>query len=224
MKVYQKLDGGVMVSRHEYDIAADTAIEAGQLVKLSAGLVVSADAAETGAVLGIAAETHSGQADALDPRANGTKILVIDDPMAMLQCGAPQVTALASTATTLKVTELKAFSADDFNGGYVKLLSKAADSTNTDPIGKVRRVTDFALDAETPTMGILTLEDGGAACAGDVYALFPPIGFSKGNLNSAKTALVLSATAALPLRVVGFDRDFNDFYLIVKKHIFTGDA
>ena len=37
MKFYQKLDGGVHVSVREYDIAANTAITEGQLVKLSDG-------------------------------------------------------------------------------------------------------------------------------------------------------------------------------------------
>lgn len=224
MKCYQKLDGGVMFSCREYDIADNTAITKGQVVKLTDGLVVSAVVAETGAVLGIAAEDHSGVADALDPRANGTKILVIDDPMALFQCEAPQVTALAGSSTTLEVTALKVFAADDFNGGYVKLLSKAANSTNTDPVGAVRRISDFALDNATPTKGILTIESGGTPYAGDVYALFPPIGFAKGNLDSAKTGLVLTATASLPLRVAGHDRDFNKINLIAKKHVFAVDA
>lgn len=224
MKFFQKLDGGVTISAREYDIAYNTAIKEGQLVKLSAGLVVSAEVNETGALLGIAAENHSGTADALDPRANGTKILVIDDPSVVMQCAAPQVTAAAGTSTTMDVTALKVFSADDFNGGYVKLISKASGSTNTDPIGKVRRITDFALDDSTPTKGILTIDSGGSAYAGDVYALFPPIGFAKGNLDSAKTSLVLSATADLPLRVIGADIDLGKINLMTKKHLFAVDA
>ncbi len=224
MKFYQKLDGDVLVSAREYDIAYNTAISEGQVVKLSAGLVVAADAGETGAILGVAAENHSGTPDALDPRADGTKILVIDDPSAVFQCKAPKVTALASSATTLEVTALKVFAADDFNGGYVKLVSKASDSTNTDPIGKVRRITDFALDANPATKGVLTIESGGAACAGDVYELFPPIGFAKGNLSSTKDALVLTATASLPLRVIGGDRALDNIWIAAKKHLFAVDA
>ncbi|MBE6070209.1 MAG: hypothetical protein E7211_21335 [Clostridium lundense] len=221
MKFYQKLDGGVNVSAREYDVAYNAAISEGQLVKLSDGLVTAAAVNETGAVLGVAAETHTGEADALDPRANGTKIFVIDDPAAIYQCKAPEVTALASSSTTLEVTALKVFAADDFNGGYVKLVSKAEDSTNTDEIGAVRRISDFALDDATPTKGILTIESGGTACAGDVYALFPPVGFAKGNLNSARTALVLTATASLPLKVVGGDRRLGKINLIAGKHLFA---
>ena len=224
MKFYQKTDGGVHVSAREYDIAPSTAIVEGQLVKLSAGLVVSATAGETNTLLGIAAENHSGMADALDPRADGGKILVIDDPGVVMQCDVPQVTALAGSSTTLEVTALKVFAADDFNGGYVKLISKAEGSTNTDEIGAVRRISDFALDNATATKGILTIEAGGAPCAGDVYALFPPLGFAKGNLSSDKTGLVLTATNNLPIKVVGHDRDLDKLNFIVKKHFFAVDA
>ena len=221
MKFYQKLDGATHISAREYDIAADTAISEGQLVKLSDGLVVAAAVNETNAVLGVAAESHSGSADALDKRANGKKLMVIDDPDTVFQCAAPQVTALESSATTLEVTDLKAFAADDFNGGYVKLVSKASGSTNTDEIGTVRRISDFALDNATPTKGVLTVENGGAACAGDVYALFPPVGFAKGNLNSARDGVVLSAAANLPLRVIGADTGFGKINVMIGKHVFA---
>ncbi len=222
MKFYQKLDGGVHVSAREYDIAAATAIAEGQLVKLADGLVVAAAVNETGAVLGVAAENHSGNADALDPRANGKKILVIDDPDAIYQCKAPQIEAAAGgSGTTIVVTGLKVFSADDFNGGYVVLLSKAADSTNTDKIGTVRRITDFATTGSPATSGTLTVESGGTPAAGDVYAVFPPIGFAKGNLDSGRAALVLSATANLPVKVVGHDIGFGKINLIAGKHVFA---
>ena len=221
MKFYQKLDGATHISAREYDVAADTAISEGQIVKLVDGLVVAAAVNETGAVLGVAAESHSGSADALNTRANGKKITVIDDPNTVFQCAAPQVTALASSATTLEVTDLKAFAADDFNGGYVKLVSKASGSTNTDEIGTVRRISDFALDNATPTKGVLTVENGGAACAGDVYAVFPPVGFAKGNLNSARDGVVLSAAADLPLRVIGADTGFGKINVMIGKHVFA---
>lgn len=221
MKFYQKLDGATHISAREYDVAADTAISEGQIVKLVDGLVVAAAVNETGAVLGVAAESHSGSADALNTRANGKKITVIDDPNTVFQCAAPQVTALASSATTLEVTDLKAFAADDFNGGYVKLVSKASGSTNTDEIGTVRRISDFALDNATPTKGVLTVENGGAACAGDVYAVFPPVGFAKGNLNSTRDGVVLSAAANLPLRVIGADTGFGKINVMIGKHVFA---
>ena len=222
MKFYQKLDGGVMISAREYDIAYNADIKEGQLVKLSEGKVISAVAAETGALLGVAAEAHSGVADALDPRANGTKILVIDDPAAVFQCKAPQVTAASGSATTLVFTAGQYFAADDFNGGYVKLVSKAADSTNTDKIGQVRAITDYAVTASTS--GTFTLASGGTPNAGDVYEVFPPVGFAKGNLDTNRTGLVLSASANLPVRVIGADIGADKINVMIKKHAFGVDA
>ena len=222
MKFYQKLDGGVHVSAREYDIEAATAVTEGQLVKLSGGWAVPAAANETGAILGIAAENHSGAPDALDPRADGKKLLVIDDPAAVMQCAAPTVTQSGEgSATTLTAAsaDLAVFADGDFTGGYVKLVSKAEESTNADPIGKVRRIAGFAASGRT-----FTLESGGAPCAGDVYAVFPPIGFAKGGLGAGRDALVLTAAANLPLKVVGYDRGLGKINLIAKKHLFAVDA
>jgi hypothetical protein len=47
------------------------------------------------------------------------------------------------------------------------------------------------------------------------------VGFAKGNLNSARTALVLTATASLPLKVVGGDRRLGKINLIAGKHLFA---
>lgn len=202
MHVFQNLDGGVTQSVRTYDIASNTVIQKGQVVALSAGKVVAAVAAQTGAVLGIAAESHSGAADAINPRANGTEILVYDSPIAVYQCQAPQVAATGGSATTFVSTALAAFADDDFIGGFIRLVSKGDESTNTDAIGQVRAITDSAGSSKT-----LTVESGGTICAGDVYEIYPPIGFQKGNLDANGQALVLSATCALALKVVQNHRD-----------------
>lgn len=222
MKFFQKLDGAVHISAREYDIAYNTDIKEGSLVKLSEGKVVAAGAAETGALLGVAAENHSGAADALDPRADGTKILVIDDPDTIYQCAAPQVTASGGSATTLVFTAGQYFAADDFNGGYVKLVSKVADSTNIDKIGQVRPITDYSVTSSTS--GTFTLPSGGTPNAGDVYAVFPPVGFAKGNLDTNRTGLVLTASASISVRVIGNDIPRDKINVQVKKHVFGVDA
>ena len=202
MKAFQNVDGGVILSVREYDIAAATVITEGQIVKLSGGKVVVAAAAETGAILGVAAETHSGAEDAINPRANGTRILVYDNPHLVMQCKAPQVAATGGSTTTFVSTNLAAFANDDMNGGYIKLVSLGDESTNTDAIGTVREITDHVGADKT-----LTVAAGGKICAGDVYEIYPPIGFAKGNLDTNIQALVLGATAALPLKVVQNDRN-----------------
>lgn len=205
MKPYQKADGQVLISAREYDIAYNTAIKVGQVVALSEGLVVAAAANITTQILGIAAENHSGTADALDPRADGTKIMVYDDPMLIFQSPVPVVAATGGSATTMTASTLGAFSNDDFNGGYIVLLEKAEGSTNTDVIGKVDRITDYAYTS-SGTVSTFTKASGGTPYAGDKYAIFPPIGFRKGNLDSTtRDKLVLTATASLPIKVVGMD-------------------
>ena len=93
MTPFQKVDGQVLRSAREYDIAAATSIKAGAVVKLSAGLVVAAGAGETGQILGVAAEDHTSGAGPFNPRADAKKILVYDDPMQIFQCPVPVVAA-----------------------------------------------------------------------------------------------------------------------------------
>lgn len=217
MKPFQKADGGVLIGKREYDIAYNTAIKAGQVVKLTEGLVVAATANGTAQVLGIAAENHSGVADALDPRANGTKIMVYDDPMMIMTCPVPVVTAAGGSATTVTASTLGAFSSDDFNGGYLKLIGKASGSTNTDEIGTVYRITDYAYAAEG-TVSTFTHASGGTANAGDTYELYPPRGFKKGNLDTGIEKLVLTATASIPLKVVGRNENQSEIQMMIHLH------
>lgn len=211
MKVFQNLDGGTFVSAREYDIAEGTVISEGQVVDLASGLVVAHAAAGTGAVLGVAAEYHSGAADALNPRANGKKILVYDAPHQVFVCAAPQFEASGGTATTVK--SAVAGVASLYVGGYLKLVKKAAGSANTDPEGTVSRITAF------DGAGVFTKESGGTPSAGDVYALFPPIGFEGGNLDAGGTKIVVTATANIPLRVIGRLEDSQEIMVIPAKHV-----
>ena len=205
---YQKIDGQVLRSAREYDIATSTEIKAGQVVALSEGLVVAAAANITTQIIGIAAENHpASSTDGLNPRSDGKKILVYDDPALVFQSPVPVVAATGGSATTMTASTLAAFSNDDFNGGYIKLIEKADGSTNTDPIGKIDRITDYAYNS-TGTVSTFTKASGGTPYAGDKYEIYPPIGFKKGNLDSTSRAkLVLTATASLPIKVVGKDID-----------------
>ena len=216
MKVHQNINGGVIHSHREYDIDPATKIHEGQVVDLKNGVVVAHAVGGTGAILGVAAEYHSGVADALNPRANGTKISVWDGPGQVFRCPAPKVTALAGgTATTVKAT--LAGAASVYVGGCLKLVAKAADSTNTDAIGTVRRITAFATDSGT---GTFTLSEGGIPTAGDEYVLFPPIGFTGGNLDAEGQKLVVTATATMPLRVVGRIEETDEIAIAPAKHAF----
>ena len=212
MKAFQNINGAVAYSAREYDIAPETVITAGQVVKLVDGLVVAAVAVETSDILGVAAEYHAGKEDALNPRSDGKKILVYDAPGLVFICQAPIVEATGGDATSL-VTAV-AGTADAYVGGYIKLIEKAEGSTNSDPVGKIDRVTAYA-------DGTFTKANGGTPAVGDKYAIFPPVGFVGGNLDASGERIILTAsTADFALKVVGRDEGSNSIMLQATKHIF----
>lgn len=199
------LSGAVLHSEREYDIAANTVISPGQLVKLTDGLVVAATAGETGAVLGAAAESHTGAEDPLNPRANGKRILVHDAPGAIFASPAPVLTALSGgNATTVKFTGANGVGADAFKGGYIK-----------DKTGHMRRIS-----ASTDSTGTisLTVDSGETVAEGDTFVLFPPVGFRKANLSSDGTKLIVTATAELPIQVVGRDELRDEIWTAAVLH------
>lgn len=214
MDVSYNSSGSYVEPITEYDIAAATAVKLGQVVKLSAGQVVLAVAGETGAILGIAAEDHSGSAEALNPRANGTRIRIFDSPSAVLQCAAPQNTATGGSTTTFVVSGLSNLADDDLNGGVIKLVSKAAASTNPDAPGTEYPITDFTAATGTITVAAIT----GGFFAGDICEIYPPAGFQKGNFDATISKLILTASSALPVRVAGRDTDRHLLFFDVALH------
>ena len=194
MKPIQSAGGHVGLSKRNYPIAYNTAISAGQVVKLTAGLVVAAAANETGAILGIAAENHPGTEDPLNLRANGTEILVFDDPDLIFECTAPTFAASGGSATTVTAASsaVASSTADIFNGGFL-----------VSPKGKKRAITDYAQASSTSTF---TVPSGETAAASDVYTCYPPIGFKTGyRLDSNLSGLILSAAGLTAIKVVGHD-------------------
>lgn len=201
MKVAYDLTGSPIPSIREYDIATGTNVALDQVVKLSSNKVVLATAGETSAILGIAAETHGGSADALNPRANGLKIKVLDSPTAVMECPAPRGTATGGSTTTFVVSGFNNFADNDFVGGVIKLVSKVAGSVNVDPIG-----TEYVVTGSTNATGTFTIAAiTGGFSVGDICEIYPPVGFQKGNFDAGISKLVLTASAALPVKVAGRD-------------------
>jgi len=215
MKFWQMADGSPICSVREYPIATSTAIKIGQVVKLSAGKIVLATAAEAGTVVGVAAENHTGSADALDPRSNGTVIKVIDTPEAIYRCKVAEVSATGGSATTMTASTVGAYANDDFNGGVIILVEKAAGSTNTDPVGKVDEITDYSYNS-TGTVSTFTKASGGTPYSGDKYIILPPAGLAKGNLSSTIDNIVLTTATAFSFRYVGFDAEAREVLIKVQ--------
>lgn len=201
-KISYDNSGSQVMAAKEYDIATGTAVTEGSFVKLSAGKVIACVVADTAAILGIAAENHSGSADAFNIRANGLKVKVYDSPSAAYETVAPRATATSGSTTTMAATGLAAFADSDFVGGYIKLVSKVAASTNTDPLGTVYPVTGSTAATKLFTF---TKTAGGAVTAGDIFEIYPPVGFAKGNLDATFSKYDLTATASISVRTASVD-------------------
>ena len=223
MHPVQNADGGsVLQTARNYPIDAATEIQAGAVVKLSAGKVVLAAAAETGAILGIAAEFHSGKEDALNLRANGTQILVCDNPTLIFECPAPTIKADSGSATTIVPAsgDVDAHAADDsFNNAILVLKSKAASSANTDAVGTQIVVTDYA-----KTGTVITKASGGTPGAGDVYEVYPVIGAAIGgiaSLGDKRLGISLKTVGATKIRCIGHDYERGTIKLMAIGHALT---
>ena len=223
MHPVQNADGGsVLQTARNYPIDAATVIDAGAVVKLSGGKVVLAAAAETGAILGIAAEFHSGTEDALNLRANGKWILICDNPTLIFECAAPTSKAASGSATTIvpETGDVDAAAADDaFNNAVLVLKSKAASSTNTDALGTQIVVTDYA-----KTGTVMTKASGGAPSAGDVYEVYPVIGAAIGgvaSLGDKRLGITLKTVGATKLRCIGHDYERGTIKLMAIGHALT---
>lgn len=215
MRAMQNASGEHITAR-SYPIASATAVKAGQVVVLSGGKVTAAVAAQTGALLGVAAENHPGTADALNKRANGEEIMVYDNPGLIFECPVPVVKAASGSATTLVPAsgDIAASAADDtYNNSIVVLKKKAADSTNTDAVGVHRTVSDYA-----KTGTVLTIASGGTPNAGDEYEFYPALGKCIGALDTGIEKLVVSATGATAIRVIGHDFDRSMIRCIASLH------
>lgn len=154
----------------EYDIASDTEVYAGELVSIENSLVIKAEDGKD--VLGVCAEDHTGKADLLNARADGTKIRVNITDGAVYSAKAPEYTAKAGCTATTLVTASNGLSVS-VKSGFAVLVSKADGSTNTDAVGTKRRISAVAVTGETAEV---TLTDGGVPCEGDTYMIIPDIG------------------------------------------------
>lgn len=205
--MHQVMDvsGAVLQSEREYDIASATEIAAGAFVKLEKGLVVPAVSAETGALIGIAAEAHTGAEDALNPRSNGTRIIVRDAPGAIFACPAPVVEAISgSNASTVKFTAATGAGANAFDGGYIK-----------DKTGAVRRITTGSESSGTVT---LTVESGDTVAVGDKIVVYPPVGCTKLAVGDDGTTMVITKSGATSIKVVGRDEVTDEIWVMAVKH------
>lgn len=163
----------------EFDIEKNTAITSGTVVYIDQNGVVNKDG--NGSVLGVAAEDHSGEKDILNSRANADKIRVDITLGGVYKMPCPVFEASENSDATSFVCE--STDIDNSCKGYLVLVSKNSDSTNTDYCGKRRKITSVAVSGDK---AVFALEEAGAACKGDKYAFVPATGFVGSIDESAK--------------------------------------
>ena len=152
----------------------------------------------------------------LNQRADGTEILVYDNPELISECPVSIITAASGSATTIVPVSGDVASAvadDGYNGGVLVLIARAADSANTDPVGKRIPITDY-----TKSGTVIVKASGGTPSAGDKYELYPAVGSTVCGLDSGRQNLVVSAAGATALRVIGHDYDRHMIRCMAVKH------
>lgn len=196
----------------EFPIAATTNISRGEVVGLTAGLVVEVDQDQDDPILGVAAEDHDGTTAGQ----TGTKIKVYCSPSAVFRYkNTIKAVADSGDATTLVDASYGTAVNDAFNGGSLKLVSKGANSTLTLALGTVVSITDFATSTGTFT-GTFT----GGTTAGDTYLLFPPVGEHGFDLDADATALDLNSKEGESIIIVENDTENEYVYFKFRIHEF----
>lgn len=196
----------------EFDIATGTVIEAGEVVVMTSGRVVSASTGGTSAILGVAAEPHDG---ATAPRQNGTKILVYCSPTAVFKCRPAQtVENTGVSATTFTDSACTTSTVDIFKGGYLKMLSIGTLTVTTE--GGLVPVTEY--DSAGTFTGVFT----GSLATGDDALLLPPVGKIGFELNSDSTNLNLktATNSVTTVQIVDVDTETEFVYFKFPLHTF----
>jgi len=188
---YNKSKGGGSQPRKN-SIATTTAIELGEVVKKTAGLVVAVgDTDQDDPVLGVAAEAHDGSTTG---RQSGTDIDIYDDPDDVFAYKpAETCTATGGSTTTFVDSNLQFASDDMLNGGFLKIVSCQADSSLN---GKIVKISDYTASGGTVALAE-TLPV--AIAAGDTAHICPgPIakGSYNWDLNSDGTGISWEDTSA----------------------------
>lgn len=188
MDYYMNSAGISTACIREYETNCTENLKKGTILTLSEGKAKKASSSDT--VLGVLAADYYAEKDELIP-ASGTKRMKVTVTSAAIYRTEPQTTKIAQAGTETTITPAGVTlpsAANALKGGYVKLISKAAGSSNTDHVGTVRKIT-------ASTSSLLTVEAGGKAAIGDVYAILPPAGFDCLALNEDADGFVISAAA-----------------------------
>lgn len=186
-----------------YKIATSTAIEKGEIVKLTNGLVVSiGDQDQDDPYLGVAAEAHNGST--ADGRQTGTEIYIYDNP-AQVFATSPRkaITATGGSTATFVDSNLGPAVDDVWIGGKLWIVNHQGNSAYNNT---KHTITDYAQSGGTITIGTtlataLASGDTAYICPGKV-GMRGQYGF---DLNSDGTDIDWETTGGESLIIDGAD-------------------
>lgn len=196
-------------------IATGTAIELGEAVLYTPAVGVAAVLGTDfdDPAMGVAAEAHDG---ATAGRQVGTEIKVFNSPSAIFSIK-PRVAITATGGSTTTFVDSSLFPATDnyFNGGYIQVLTCAADSTL---VGRRIKISDH-----TGTGGTLTLAETMPAvfAAGDTAYLCPGAGAVSAfgwDLDSDGTDIDWETSGGEALQIVDVDPENFTIYVKFRLH------
>jgi hypothetical protein len=148
-----------------FPIAAATAIKKGQFVKYTPGTGIASSAGDDfdDPAVGVAMEAHDGSTAG---RQSGTEIKISASPSAVYEVQ-PSTAITATGGSTSTFVDSNLGGVDDlFNGGYIEIVSCAANSALN---GKMLKITDY-----TAATGTIKFDTQIAAlAAGDTAYLYP---------------------------------------------------
>jgi len=197
-------------------IATATNVIKGAYVSQSAGLTIAATNGLTSKVLGVTAQGHNGAAETLAGWNDDLTLRVYSSPGAVFAFPAPAITATANTnAALVEASGIADFAAANaFQGGYLELKTAVA---STDPVGTRKLITASVNATKQFTVAFT------AANTGDIFYCYPPKGFALGEFSADSSAIVLTATVAQPVQVVGWDFDKKEVLVAAKFHQYAND-
>ena len=206
MDYYINSQGLASPCTKEYEVSTATDLKKGTVMTLSDGKAKKATDSDT--ILGVLCEEYKVKKEELNPRSGSGRVRVnVSSGAIFRQPNLKTTLAAAGTATKITIAGFTVpTTANALKGAYLRLVSKAKDSGNTDTVGTLRAVS-------ASSGSELTVSNGGVAAIGDVYELLLPAGFTYLALNSDATGYTLAAASSSKVRVAASnpDYDFGEF-------------
>lgn len=214
MEFYMNSNGNTVPNIKKFRTSETEPIKKGTLMMAKEGELIRSDGTFT--AVGILAEDYDPNPNELNAHAGDGFVRVIISPNAVYRILPFRMTlAENGTSTTMTWPGTAPTSNNAFKNGYFRLVEKGEKSSNTDPIGTIRHVTESV----GPD---ITLEEGGIASAGDVFDVFMPIGSSFLTVDAEDpTRCILVPGSNGTYRVVGCEPQTGYMEIVIRNNFFS---